>query len=164
MTTSDMIAKQRLSLLLLAKQINNISKACQMFGVSRETFYKYKDRFDQLGLIGLKEKERNSPKMPNQTKPEIEEEVLKYCINHPTFGPLRVSNELEKASLKISSSGAYNILKRRGLNRRYDRLLALEKQTLAQGIVLSAYCSGLLKRTRFTCLSNVSDSSLQHSY
>jgi len=119
-----------------------------MFGISRETFYKYKSRFDQFGLLGLKEKERISPKMPNQTKPELEDKIVRYCINHPTFGPLRVSNELKKEGHKISPSGVYNILKRHGLNRRYDRLLALEKQSIANGIILSSEQFQALERLR----------------
>lgn len=137
MTTSKSLANQRLSLLLYAQEINNISQACRIFGVSRELYYKYKYRFDKYGYPGLEERRRSSPRMPNKTKPQKEKKILEFAIQNPTFGPQRVANELKKDSVGISAGGVYNILKRHQLNRRYDRLLALEKQSLENGVPLS---------------------------
>ncbi len=41
--TNDKIVKHKVGLLNLADELGNISKACKMMGVSRDTFYRYKE-------------------------------------------------------------------------------------------------------------------------
>jgi hypothetical protein len=41
------IARQRLSVLELAQALGNVSEACRRRGISRTTFYDYKQRFVQ---------------------------------------------------------------------------------------------------------------------
>nr|MCH9690901.1 helix-turn-helix domain-containing protein [Gammaproteobacteria bacterium] len=41
--TNDRIIKHKTGLLNLAEELGNISKACKMLGVSRDTFYRYKE-------------------------------------------------------------------------------------------------------------------------
>lgn len=36
-----------------AKRIGNVSATCRYFGISREKFYKWKRRFDELGAARL---------------------------------------------------------------------------------------------------------------
>jgi Helix-turn-helix domain len=38
-----------------AKRNGNVSATCRYFGISREKFYKWKKRFEQLGAAGLAE-------------------------------------------------------------------------------------------------------------
>ena len=40
--TNDPIIKHKVGLLNPAEELRNISKACQVMGLSRETFYRYK--------------------------------------------------------------------------------------------------------------------------
>ncbi len=42
--TNDKIVKHKVGLLNLADELGNISKACKMMGVSRDTFYRYKEK------------------------------------------------------------------------------------------------------------------------
>ncbi|TNI85628.1 hypothetical protein CF120_19590 [Aeromonas allosaccharophila] len=39
MTTNEKVARRKLSLLALAKELNNVSKACKFIGYSRQQFY-----------------------------------------------------------------------------------------------------------------------------
>lgn len=39
MTTNEKVASRKLSLLELAKELNNVSKACKLIGYSRQQFY-----------------------------------------------------------------------------------------------------------------------------
>ena len=48
--------------------------------------------------------------------------IYNYIVNYPTHGPGRIANELTIESLIISPSGIYNVLKRKRLNHRLDRL------------------------------------------
>ena len=124
MTQDEIIMRHRLNLLLRAKSIKNISAACRQYGVSRTIYYKYLKRYLTYGLIGLKDRQKASPVMPNATKAKIVEKVLDIAKRYPTYGPARLANELGGI---VCAATVYNILKRHGLSKKLDRLLSLEK-------------------------------------
>ena len=43
MNTQEKIVKNKLGLLNLAKTLGNVSQACKVMGVSRDTFYRYQE-------------------------------------------------------------------------------------------------------------------------
>ena len=123
MTKDQMIFNHRLSLLSRAKSINNISAACREAGVSRTYYYKWMARFLTYGSQGLYERQRPKPKMPNSTRSDIVEKILNFIKLYPTYGPARIANEIGGM---VCPTTVYNILRRRGLSKKIDRLLALE--------------------------------------
>jgi transposase InsO family protein len=123
MTKDQMIFNHRLSLLSRAKSINNISAACREAGVSRTYYYKWMTRFLTYGAQGLYERQRPKPEMPNSTRRDVVEKILAFIKAYPTYGPERIANELGNIVCPVT---VYNILRRRGLSRKIDRLLALE--------------------------------------
>ncbi len=127
MTKDQMIFNHRLSLLSRAKSINNISRACREAGVSRTYYYKWADRFVIYGAQGLYGKPKPKPVMPNRARSEVVDKILDFIKTYPTYGPARIANQLGGI---VCSATIYNILRRRGLNRRLDRLLALEEYTI----------------------------------
>lgn len=48
--TTNPIIKHKVGLLNLAEELNNVSQACKIMGVSRDTFYRYKELVDEGGL------------------------------------------------------------------------------------------------------------------
>lgn len=74
-------------------------------------------------MVGLRVRKKLKSKMPNSTRSEIVEKILAFIKEYPAYGPARISNEL---GYIVCPATVYNILKRRGLNRKLDRLLALE--------------------------------------
>jgi len=60
--------------------------------------------------------------MPNQTPLDVEMKIITFIENYPSYGPLKVSNELKKTGIAVKPSAVYNILKRHNLNRRKLRL------------------------------------------
>src|ERR1700712_3370745 len=61
----------------LAGQIDNVTAFCHQNKVSRQTFYKYRARFREGGLDGLKDRSRRPVSCPGQTSAEFEEVVLR---------------------------------------------------------------------------------------
>ena len=102
---------------------NNISQTCELFGISRTTFYKWKRAYQKYGMVGLECKEPKKPQMPNKVSKEIEQEILTYVIKYPTDGPKRIYYELRAEGIDVGETGVYNVLKRNDLTKRAQRLI-----------------------------------------
>jgi transposase len=124
-------------LLNLAEELGNVSKACQMMGVSRDTFYRYQSARDEGGVHALLDRTRRGPNPKNRVEPVIEEAVLKFALDYPAHGQVRVSNELRKQGTFVSPSGVRSIWLRHTVQSRKLRLKALEKKVAEEGIVLT---------------------------
>lgn len=55
------LVKHRLGLLNLAHELGNVSQACKLMGVSRDTFYRYQEAKARGGLEALLHKDRAAP-------------------------------------------------------------------------------------------------------
>jgi transposase len=135
--TNDRIVKHKVGLLNLADELGNISKACKMMGVSRDTFYRYKEAVDDGGVDALFEKSRRVPNLKNRVDPNIESAVIQYAIDEPAHGQVRVSNELRRKGVFISASGVRSIWIRNDLANFKQRLKALEAKVAEDGIILT---------------------------
>ena len=51
--TTNSIIKHKVGLLNLAEELQNVSKACKVMGVSRDTFYRYQEMAEQGGVEGV---------------------------------------------------------------------------------------------------------------
>ena len=135
--STQRIIRNKIGLLNLAEELGNVSKACQMMGVSRDTFYRYQSARDEGGVDALLEKSKRQPNPKNRVEPVIEEAVLKFALDYPAHGQVRVSNELRKQGTFVSPSGVRSIWLRHTLQSRKLRLKALEKKVAEEGIVLT---------------------------
>lgn len=88
------IIKHKLGLLNLAEELGNVSKACQIRGLSRDTFYRYKAAVDEGGVDALLEKDRRGPNLKNRVDEGTESAVVRYALEYPAHGQVRASNEL----------------------------------------------------------------------
>ena len=50
MKAENMLLKQKMSLLQLAEQLNNIRHVCNIFSVSRQFYYKIKHSYENIVL------------------------------------------------------------------------------------------------------------------
>ena len=63
LNTTDKIIKHKTGLLNLAEELGNVSKACQVMGMSRDTFYRYKSAVEDGGVEALFERTRRKPNL-----------------------------------------------------------------------------------------------------
>lgn len=135
--SNDRIIKHKVGLLNLADELGNVAKACKMMGVSRDTFYRYKEAVDEGGVDALFEKNRRVPNPKNRVETQVEEAVVKYATEQPAHGQVRVSNELRKKGIFVSPSGVRSIWLRHDLANFKQRLKALEALVAQDGIILT---------------------------
>jgi len=134
---SKKIIKHKVGLLNLAEELGNVSQACRIMGLSRDTFYRYKAAVDEGGIDALIDQNRRKPNMKNRVDETIEKAVVEYAINEPAHGQVRASNELRKQGVFISPSGIRSVWLRHGLSCFKHRLLALEDKTAKESFILT---------------------------
>lgn len=130
--SNDRIIKHKVGLLNLAQELGNVSKTCQVMGLSRDTCYRYK-----AAVEALLDKDRRAPNLKSRTDEQTEKAVVDYAFEQPAHGQLRVSNELRKRGMFISPSGVRGVWLRHGLSTFRDRLRALEDKVAAQGLIMT---------------------------
>ena len=121
----------------MAQELGNVSKACKMMGVSRDTFYRYKEAANEGGVQALLDKDRRVPNIRNRVDPTVESAVIEYAVEQPSHGQVRVSNELRKRGVFVSASGVRSIWLRNSLANMKQRLKALEAKVAQEGLILT---------------------------
>jgi transposase InsO family protein len=142
------IIKHKTGLLNLAQELGNISQACRVMGLSRDTFYRYQEAVANDGVEGLINKSRRKPNHKNRIDEVIEQAVVEYAVEQPAHGQVRTSNELRKRGVFVSSSGVRCVWLRHNLAKFKDRLLALEKKAADEGWVYTESQVAALERKR----------------
>jgi transposase InsO family protein len=127
-TIEDRQVRRRLAILRHAEEVTgNVAMTCRYYGITRQSFYVWKRRYNELGPDGLKDRSRRPKTSPNATHVDVVGKIL-YLRRSYHFGPAKISMYLARYhDVSISSSGVWRILKRLDLNRlpasqRYKRL------------------------------------------
>lgn len=145
---SQNIIKHKLGLLNLAQELGNISKACKVMGLSRDTFYRYQNAVQQGGVQALIDANRRKPNLQNRVAPETEDAVIAFALEQPAFSQMRTSNELRKKGIFISASGVRSVWLRHNLENFKKRLSNLEQHVAQTGEVLTEAQVSALERKR----------------
>ena len=148
MTTAEKVIKSKVGLIKLAEQLGNVSEACKIMGFSRDSFYRFKELYDEQGPEGLRELSRSKPNRKNRVAPEVEEAVLAIAIENPALGQLRVSNNLKQKGIFVSPGGVRSIWLRHDLETFKKRLKVLEEKAGAENLVLTETQLQVMERAK----------------
>lgn len=135
--TNNQIIKHKFGLLNLAEELHNVSKACKVVGVSRDTFYRYQELVDEGGVEALINRSRRVPNLKIRVDEQTEQTIIAYAVDYPAHGQHRTSNELRKRGVFVSGSGVRSIWVRHNLENFKKRLSALEQKIAQEEIILN---------------------------
>ena len=130
----EKIIKPKLGLLELAKQLGSVSQACKVMGYSRDSFYRFKELYEQGGEEALIDLSR---KKPVRVPEHVEKAVVELAIENPALGQKRAAWELQARGIIVSYSGVRSIWLRHDLANFKARLKALEAKVAEEGCILT---------------------------
>ena len=112
-------AKKRLQWMDHYHKHGNARFTCRHFGISPQTFYRWKNRFDRYDLTTLEEQSRKPHKVRQPETPEdIQNRVRELRTRYPRWGKDKLAVLLRREEIEISASTVgriINRLKERGL-------------------------------------------------
>jgi transposase InsO family protein len=97
---------------------------CRAYGISRETGYEYLRRYETEGPAGLHDHSRAPKTHPQGISSEVEEAILTMRAAHPTWGPIKLRQVLERTTPTLAlpaKSTIGELLNRHGLCHRRTR-------------------------------------------
>ena len=98
----------------------NVTKLCKQAGISRKTFYKWRERYAAEGLAGLEPRSRRPHRCPARTPDEVEDQIValrkELTEMHLDAGAATICWHLARAGLDPVPSEAtvWRLLVRRG--------------------------------------------------
>lgn len=110
--------KHRLAMIRHVQEVTgNVAATCRYYGISRQAYYKWLRRYEELGEEGLRDGSSVPLNSPNATKVEVVGKII-YLRQNYHFGPHKISMYLKRYhDITISPSGTWRILNRLGMSR-----------------------------------------------
>ncbi len=108
-----------------------VARACQEFGISPSTYYKYKKIYDEGGYEYLREMVHGYTNLGmRHLSIEVKTKLYDIIRKHPEYGPKRISEQLnteEYGFTEVSPRLIYEELKRAKLNTRKKREMFVQR-------------------------------------
>ena len=130
--TNNPIIKHKAGLLNLAEELGNVSRACKVMGVSRDTFYRHKRLVEQGGIEALKRQETPNLRHKNHSDTEVEQRGISFSLENPHLGQQQVSLQLKaNQTADVSPAGVRYIWLRENMNTMAMRVKKARKAEMA---------------------------------
>jgi transposase-like protein len=96
--------RHRLAVLRHAEDVSGrVAATCRYYGISRPTFYKWRNRLDEDGKQGLRDRSSAPLNSPKLTSSDIVGKVI-YLRQSYHFGPLKISMCLKRSTTSRSAT------------------------------------------------------------
>ena len=96
----------------------SLAELCRRYEISRQTGYKWLERYQQNGEDGLEERNRAPVSHPQSMPPRVREALLELRGRHPSWGPRKLRAYLQREAPKTPwpvASSIGDLLRREGL-------------------------------------------------
>ena len=96
----------------------SITDLSQKYGISRPTVYKWLERYEQIGVEGLKEQSRAPKSCPHRTEQKILELIIQEKLKNRKRGPRKIRAQLKRRHPQLQLPAVSTIsywLKKEGL-------------------------------------------------
>lgn len=109
-TMFDLDIQKKLDVLTLADELDNVSEAARISGVSRDTIYRHRRILKEQGPEGLKRQITKDLHHKNRADETLEKKVVELSLDNPHLGQCQVARQIKKVhKVHISASGVRNI-------------------------------------------------------
>lgn len=93
-----------------------VADVCRRYGISRDTYYRYRRRYLAEGIEGLEDRPRKPKTSPAQIPTEVELRIVEMRTAHPRWGARRIRAELAREGIDAPAvSTVHQALRRNGL-------------------------------------------------
>jgi transposase InsO family protein len=94
------VVEQRLDMVRAVEEYGlTVTEAAALWGVSRETWHKWRRRYEAEGIDGLADRSTRPARSPNRIAGRLEQEIVQLRTDHPRWGPRRLRAELRRRGL-----------------------------------------------------------------
>jgi len=99
------------------------AQLCRQYGISTKTGYKWRNRFDELGDQGLRDRSRRPRTVPNALGESVVCALVNIKVAHSAWGPPKILDTYIKAhtGAKVSLTSVKRVLNKAGLVKRRRR-------------------------------------------
>ncbi len=118
--------RSKIAFLRLAEELGNVSKACQIYGYSRDSYYRIKKLYENGGEAALVEQARAKPLLRNRVDERIQQKLIEFTFEYPELGQKKVSEQMTLMGYPISPNGVRSVWLRYDLETKAKRALALK--------------------------------------
>lgn len=110
------VATSRLHVIEVGREIGSVAEVCRREGISKQTYYRWKRRYEAAGLRGLQDRPiPPSPGRPRRTTGSLALMILDHVKKHPREGCVALSKRLAAVEVRVSSPTIQKALIRWGL-------------------------------------------------
>lgn len=95
---------------------SSVTEICEKWGISRQTYYRYKRRYALWGEEGLENLYRRPFNSPRQIDPDLEDAICRMRKDHPRWGARTIRNYLRRQGVDPPAiSTIHQVLRRNHL-------------------------------------------------